>query len=118
MRIRKTLIAVLALAIAIAFSPLTELQAATFVSPDTKVSSDNLTHAPIAKKKAKKKKGKKKGKKAKSKAGKCGTYMYYSKKGKSASTLATRSSLLREALSFPCMTGNSDGRSNRSGRFV
>ena len=80
MRIRKALIAVLALAIAIAFSPLTELQAATFVSPDTKVSSDNVTHQ-IAKKKGKKKKGKKKGKKAKSKGpGKCGTYMYYSKK--------------------------------------
>jgi hypothetical protein len=79
MRIRKTLIAILALAIAIAFSPLTELQAATFVSPDTKVSSDNLTQH-IAKKKGKKKKGKK-GKKAKSKAGKCGTYKYY-KKGK------------------------------------
>jgi hypothetical protein len=58
MRIRKALIAVLALAIAIAFSPLTELQAATFVSPDTKVSSDNVTHQ-IAKKKGKKK-GKKK----------------------------------------------------------
>ncbi len=52
MRIRKTLIAILALAIAIAFSPLTELQAATFVSPDTKVSSDNLTQH-IAKKKGK-----------------------------------------------------------------
>jgi hypothetical protein len=78
MRIRKTLMAILALAIAIAFSPLTELQAATFVSPDTKVSSDNLTQH-IAKKK-KGKKGKK-GKKAKSKAGKCGTYKYY-KKGK------------------------------------
>jgi len=75
MRIRKTLMAILALAIAIAFSPLTELQAATFVSPDTKVSSDNLTQHI-----AKKKKGKK-GKKAKSKAGKCGTYKYY-KKGK------------------------------------
>ncbi|HEU4378768.1 MAG TPA: hypothetical protein VFR73_09355 [Hyphomicrobiaceae bacterium] len=82
MRIRKALIAVLALAIAIAFSPLTELQAATFVSPDTKVSSDNVTHQ-IAKKKGKKKKGKKKGKKAKSKGpGKCGTYMYYSKKAR------------------------------------
>ena len=82
MRIRKALIAVLALAIAIAFSPLTELQAATFVSPDTKVSSDNVTHQ-IAKKKGKKKGGKKKGKKAKSKGpGKCGTYMYYSKKAK------------------------------------
>jgi hypothetical protein len=78
MRIRKTLFAILALAIAIAFSPLTELQAATFVSPDTKVSSDNLTQH-IAKKK-KGKKGKK-GKKAKSNAGKCGTYKYY-KKGK------------------------------------
>ena len=41
MRIRKTLIAILALAVAIAFSPLTGLQAATFVSPDTKVSTDN-----------------------------------------------------------------------------
>ena len=82
MRIRKALIAVLALAIAIAFSPLTELQAATFVSPDTKVSSDNVTHQ-VAKKKGKKKKGKKKGKKAKSKGpGKCGTYMYYSKKAR------------------------------------
>ena len=80
MRIRKTLIAILALAVAIAFSPLTGSQAATFVSPDTKVSSDNMT-LTIAKKKGKKKKGKKKGKKAKSKAGKCGTYKYY-KKGK------------------------------------
>ena len=80
MRIRKTMIAILALAVAIAFSPLTGSQAATFVSPDTKVSSDNMT-LTIAKKKGKKKKGKKKGKKAKSKAGKCGTYKYY-KKGK------------------------------------
>ena len=71
MRIRKTLIAILALAVAIAFSPLTGSQAATFVSPDTKVSSDNMT-LTVAKKK---------GKKAKSKAGKCGTYKYY-KKGK------------------------------------
>jgi hypothetical protein len=82
MRIRKTLFAILALAIAIAFSPLTELQAATFVSPDTKVSSDNVTHQ-IAKKKGKKKGKKKKGKKAKSKGpGKCGTYMFYSKKAR------------------------------------
>ena len=80
MRIRKTLIAILALAVAIAFSPLTGSQAATFVSPDTKVSSDNMT-LTVAKKKGKKKKGKKKGKKAKSKAGKCGTFKYY-KKGK------------------------------------
>jgi hypothetical protein len=81
MRIRKALIAALALAIAVAFSPLTELQAATFVSPDTKVSSDNAMHQ-VAKKKSKKK-AKKKGKKAKSKGpGRCGTYMYYSKKAK------------------------------------
>ena len=78
MRIRKTLIAILALAVAIAFSPLTGSQAATFVSPDTKVSSDNMT-LTVAKKKGKKKKGKK----AKSKGpGKCGTYMFYSKKAR------------------------------------
>ena len=86
MRIRKTLVAILALAIAIAFSPLTELRAATFVSPDTKVSTDNLTQTVAkkkGKKKAKKKGKKKKGKKAKSKGpGKCGTYMYYSKKAR------------------------------------
>ena len=76
MRISKALMVFLALAIAIAFSP--DLRAATFVSPDTKVSSDSLTQT-VAKKKGKKKG--KKGKKAKSKAGKCGTYKYY-KKGK------------------------------------
>ncbi len=78
MRIRKTLIAILALAIAIAFSP--DLRAATFVSPDTKVSADSMT-LTVAKKKGKaKKKG---GKKAKSKGpGKCGTYMYWSKKAR------------------------------------
>jgi hypothetical protein len=85
MRIRKTLIAALALAIAIAFSPLPELQAATFVSPGSQPGTDNLTQTVKMKKKAKKagkKKGKRKGKKARSKAGKCGTYMYYSKKAK------------------------------------
>jgi hypothetical protein len=74
MRIRKTLMTATALAIAIAFSPVTELRAATFVSPDTKVSTDSLT-ITVAKKKGKK------GKKAKSRAGKCGTYKYW-KKGK------------------------------------
>ena len=84
MSIRKTLIAALALAIAVAFSPLPELQAATFVNPGSQPGTDNLTETVKMKKKAKKKgkKGKKKGKKAKSKAGKCGTYMYYSKKTK------------------------------------
>ena len=82
MRIRKTLITALALAIAIAFSPLPELQAATLMGPGSQPGTDNITDTVKAKKKAKAKKGKKKkkGKKARSKAGKCGTYMYYSKK--------------------------------------
>ena len=85
---RKTLIAVLALAIAIAFSPLTDVHAATFANPASQPGSDSLTEVVKAKKgmkKAKKKKGKKrKGKRAKSKKGpgKCGAYMYYSKKGR------------------------------------
>ena len=86
MRIRKTIIAALAVAIAIAFSPLTDLQAATFVNPGSQPGTDSLTEVVKAKKGAKKakKKGKKKGKKAKSKKGpgKCGAYMYYSKKGR------------------------------------
>ncbi len=87
MRIRKTLIAALAVAIAIAFSPLTDLQAATFVNPGSQPGTDSLTQVVKAKKATKKKakkKGKRKGKRAKSKKapGKCGTYMYYSKKGR------------------------------------
>ena len=86
MRIRKTFLSMLALAIAIAFSPLPELQAATFVNPGSQPGTENLTLDVKAKKKGKKKakkKGKKKGKRAKSKGpGKCGTYMYWSKKKK------------------------------------
>jgi hypothetical protein len=84
MRIRKTFLSMLALAIAIAFSPLPELQAATFVNPGSQPGTENLAHVVKAKKKGKKKKGKKrKGKRAKSKGpGKCGTYMYWSKKSK------------------------------------
>jgi hypothetical protein len=83
MSISKTLIAVLALAIAIAFSPLPELQAAT-LSPGSSPGLDNAV-VKVAKKSAKKakkaKKGKKSAKKAKSKGpGSCGAYMYYSKK--------------------------------------
>ena len=82
---RKTLIAVLAMAIAIAFSPLSELQAASLLGPSSQPGTENSVELVKAKKKkakkAKKKK-KKKGKKARSKAGKCGTYMYYSKKAK------------------------------------
>jgi hypothetical protein len=82
MRIRKTFLTMLALAIAIAFSPLPELQAATFVNPGSQPGTENLTQT-IAKKKGKKKAKKKKGKKAKSKGpGRCGTFHYYSKKAK------------------------------------
>jgi hypothetical protein len=85
MHIRKTLISALALAIAVAFSPLPELQAATLVGPGSQPGTDNLIQTAKMKKKGKKagKKGKKKrGKKAGSKAGRCGTYMYFSKKTK------------------------------------
>jgi hypothetical protein len=83
MLIRKTLLTALAVAIAIAFSPLPELNAATFVNPGSQPGVDNQTHVvKMKKKKAKKgkRKGKKKGKRARSKAGSCGTYMYWSKK--------------------------------------
>jgi len=88
MSISKTFIAVLALAIAIAFSPLSELQAAT-MSPGSNPGLDNAVVKVAAKKKPAKKtakKGKKSAKKksakvAKSKGpGSCGAYMYYSKK--------------------------------------
>jgi hypothetical protein len=72
MSIRKTLIAGLALAIAIAFSPLPELQAATFVNPGSQPGTDNLTQTVKMKKKKKsyKKAGKKKKKKGKRTRGK------------------------------------------------
>jgi len=85
MSIRRTLIAVLAVAIAIAFAPLSELQAAT-LTPGSGPGLDNAVVKVAAKKTTKKKTAKKKGKKksakkAKSKgAGSCGQYMYYSKK--------------------------------------
>jgi len=89
MSIRKTFIAALAVAVAAAFSPIPELQAATF-NPGSQVGSSSLVQT-IAKKNAKKKKSyKKAGKKSKGKGkgkrkarragskGKstCGTYMY------------------------------------------
>jgi hypothetical protein len=76
MTIKKTLVAMLAMAIAIAFSPLPQLQAAT-LGPNSQPGSENSIEFVQAKKKAKKGK-KKKGKKKKAKkAGKsCGTYMY------------------------------------------
>jgi hypothetical protein len=81
MTIRKTLMAVLALAIAIAFAPLSSLQAATLAGPDTKVSTLTLTQT-VAMKGKHTHKMRHKGKHAKSKGpGRCGTLMYWSKKG-------------------------------------
>ena len=87
MRIRKTLITALAVAIAVAFSPLPELQAATFVNPGSQPGAGDLTQVVKMKKKVKKMKKarkagkrKKRGKRARSKAGHCGTYMYWNKK--------------------------------------
>ena len=51
MTIRKTLIGGLAVAIAIAFSPLTELQAATFVHPSSQPGADNLAQSAKMKRK-------------------------------------------------------------------
>jgi hypothetical protein len=87
MRIRKTLLTALAVAIAIAFSPLPELQAAT-LGPSSQPGAGHLTQTvkmmkkkkKAMMKKAKKGKKKRKGKRSRSKAGKCGTFMYYSKK--------------------------------------
>jgi hypothetical protein len=80
MSIRKTFIAALAVALAAAFSPISELQAATF-NPGSQVGSSSLVQT-IAKKKSTKKAGKKKskGKRKARRAGKgkssCGTFMY------------------------------------------
>ena len=54
MTLRKTLLAGLALAVAIAFSPLPELQAATLVNPGSQPAADTLVHTVKAKKKYKK----------------------------------------------------------------
>ena len=55
MLIRKSLITALAVAIAVAFSPLPELNAATFVNPGSQPEVDNQIHV-VAKKKKKAKK--------------------------------------------------------------
>ena len=88
MRVRKTLIAGLALAIAVAFSPLPELQAATLAGPGSRPETTNLVQPVKMKRKSAKKPGKKrmgkrrKGKRAGSKGpGRCGMNMYF-KKGK------------------------------------
>jgi hypothetical protein len=87
MQIRKTLIAMLALAIAIAFAPIEGVQAASSFGPGSQPGTENLTYTVKAKAKAKgkakaKAKKGKRGKRAKSKGpGRCGTGMYW-KKGK------------------------------------
>jgi hypothetical protein len=81
---KRTLVAALAAAIAIAFSPLPELRAAPFGAPGSETGSGELVQSAQAKKKASKKKAgkKKKGKrkKAKGKTAKatksCGTFKY------------------------------------------
>ena len=91
MQIRRTLYALLAVAIAFAFSPIT--QAASPMGPGSQPGTENLTYTVKAKAKAKKapaKKAKAKGKKAKSKGpGRCGTGMYF-KKGKCESAASKK----------------------------
>ena len=83
MRISKVFITILALAIAIAFSPLPELQAAV-LSPGSGPQVDSSLQTVKAKRSMKKHKRHRKhrrGKRARSKGpGMCGTYMYWSKK--------------------------------------
>ena len=91
MRIRKTFIGVLGLALANAFSPMADHRAAPFANSAAPLGSDTLTQTVKAEKKGHKSTAAKKGKKmakrhhgkhATSKGpGTCGTYMYYSKKG-------------------------------------
>jgi hypothetical protein len=97
MQIRKTLVALLAVATAFAFSPVPELQAASPFGPGSLSDSDNLTYTVKAKKKMKKAKKAKKGKKAKSgkrakskRAGGCGTGMYWSRKARKCESAASK----------------------------
>jgi len=90
MQIRKTLFALLALAIAFAFSPLEGLQAASPMGPGSQPGTENLTYTVKAKAKAKKapaKKAKAKGKKVASKGpGRCGATNYWDKKKRACAT--------------------------------
>ena len=92
MQIRKTLFALLALAVAFALSPIEGLQAASPMGPGSQPGTENLTYTVKAKAKAKKgkaKKGKKakRGKRAKSKGpGRCGATMYWNKKKRGCDT--------------------------------
>jgi hypothetical protein len=68
--LKKSLVAVLGLAVTLAFSPMPSVNAAPLPAGKTQA-SESLVELAAKKKKAKAKK---------SKAGKCGTFMYYSKK--------------------------------------
>lgn len=72
--VKKSLIAALAASVAIAFSPIASVSAASLFGPGTKVQGEQVVEF------AKKKKKAKKGKKAASKAGKCGTFKFWNKK--------------------------------------
>ena len=84
MSIRKTLIASLAVAIAIAFSPLADLQAATLLGPASQPGTDNLAQSVKMKRKGKMMRHHRKhrmGRHARSKGpGRCGMNMYHSRK--------------------------------------
>ena len=67
--LRKSLVAVLGLAVTLAFSPIVPVNAAPLLGAKSQV-SDTLVELAKKKRKAKAKKGK---------AGKCSTFMYYSK---------------------------------------
>lgn len=91
MQLRKSLIALLALAIAIALSPFATVQAASPMGPGSQPGTENLTYTVKAKKKAKAKKGKKakakKGKKVASKGpGRCGATNYWDSKKRACAT--------------------------------
>ena len=88
--VKKALLTVIALAVALAFAPALPLQAASPMGPGTRIHTDSVVDVVADKKgkkpakKAKKKKGKKakKGKKKAAGYKSCGTYMYYSPKAK------------------------------------
>lgn len=89
--IRKTLYALLGLAVAFAFAP---VQAASLVGPGSQPGTENVTYTVKAKKakakkaKAGKPKAKAKGKKTASKKGpgRCGATMYWDKKKRACAT--------------------------------
>ena len=92
MQLRKSLIAALALAIAVALSPFATLQAASPMGPGSQPGTENLTYTVKAKKKAKAKKPAKKAKAKKGKRvaskgpGRCGPTNYWDAKKRACAT--------------------------------